>query len=271
MNIFESILLGIIQGLTEFIPVSSSGHLVLLQHFLGWGESENILFEVFLHLGTLFAVLLYFHKTIWELIKSLFSWKNTVNREIHRKNRNLIVYLIISTLFTGVYYYFFGDAFRSIYQMPMFVALLLLVTGIIIFVSDFFRDGDLPASNMGFLRAITIGLCQGMAILPGISRSGTTISSSLAMGIKRKDAAHYSFLLSIPAIIAANISEFKALVNFEIGQMQSYLAGFISSFVVGYLIIAFLIRMIEGNRLKYFAYYCWIVGLISIVLLSLGL
>jgi len=94
MSFFESILLGIIQGLTEFIPVSSSGHLVLLQHFFGWGESDNILFEVFLHLGTLFAVLVFFHKIIWELIKSLFKWKNTVNSEIHRKNRNLIVHKI---------------------------------------------------------------------------------------------------------------------------------------------------------------------------------
>jgi len=271
MSFFESILLGIIQGLTEFIPVSSSGHLVLLQHFFGWGESDNILFEVFLHLGTLFAVLVFFHKIIWELIKSLFKWKNTVNSEIHRKNRNLIVYLIISTFSTGVYYYFFGDAFRSVYQIPMVVAFLLLGTGVIVFISDYFRKGDIPVSNMGALRAITIGLCQGLALLPGISRSGITISSSLALGIKRKDAAQYSFLLSIPAIIAANISEFKALVNIDIPQLHSYLAGFVSSFVVGYLIIAFLIRMIESNQLKYFAYYCWSVGLISIILLSLGL
>jgi len=146
-----------------------------------------------------------------------------------------------------------------------------LGTGVIVFISDYFRKGDIPVSNMGALRAITIGLCQGLALLPGISRSGITISSSLALGIKRKDAAQYSFLLSIPAIIAANISEFKALVNIDIPQLHSYLAGFVSSFVVGYLIIAFLIRMIESNQLKYFAYYCWSVGLISIILLSLGL
>lgn len=271
MSFITSILLGILQGLTEFIPVSSSGHLVLTQHFFGLGESQDILFELFMHLGTLLAVLVFFRKSLWELTKSVFSWKNTVNREIHRKNRNLILYLALATISTAVIYALFGDYIKSVYDMPMLVAILLLVTGAIVFTSDYFVEHGIPASNMGFMRSIIIGLVQGLAILPGISRSGSTIAASLATGIKRKDAAQFSFLLSIPAILGANLSEVQAFMSLEKSMLFSYLAGFFSSFLVGYLVIAFLIRLIESNRLKYFAFYCWFVGLLSIVLLAIGL
>ncbi|MDD4310248.1 MAG: undecaprenyl-diphosphate phosphatase [Candidatus Cloacimonetes bacterium] len=271
MSFIQAVLLGILQGLTEFIPVSSSGHLVLVQHFFGVELGGNILFELFMHLGTLLAVFVYFRKNLVELFLSLFSWKNTVNQEIHRKNRNLILYLIIATFATGIIYMMFGDSFKQVYEMPQFVAILLLVTGGIVFISDYLKEKAIPASNMGFLRAIAIGIGQGFAILPGISRSGTTIATSLGMGIKRKDAAQFSFLLSIPAILAANLSEYRAFFLLKPQEIPGYLGGFISSFIVGYAVIAFLIRLIEQNHLKYFAYYCWIVGLLATTLLALGL
>lgn len=267
MNFFQAVFLGIVQGLTEFIPVSSSGHLVLSQYFFGIGESENILFELFMHLGTLVAVLVYFRKTLWDLLVSLFSWGNTMHGESHRKNRNLIVFLATASLATGAFYATFGDYLRQVYDIPLTVAVLLIFTGAIVFVSDYLKDSGIPASNMGIWRTIIIGLAQGLAILPGISRSGTTITASLATGVKRKDAAHFSFLLSIPAILAANISEFKAFTHIEPKLMHVYIAGFISSMIVGYLVIAFLIRLIENSGLKYFAIYCWVIGLISILLM----
>lgn len=270
MSFLSAILLGVLQGLTEFIPVSSSGHLVLIQHFFKTGESSSITFEVFLHLGTLLAVLVYFRKMLWEILSSLFNWKNTMNRETHRKNRNLISYLILSTLATGLLYYFFGDYMECAYTMPALVAGLLLATGAMVFLSDYFNNTSIPASNMGFLRALIIGLGQGIAILPGISRSGTTITFSLATGIKRQDAANYSFLLSIPAILAANLSELDVLMSLEMNQLHYYLAGFLVSFAVGYLVIAFLIRLITTNRLKIFGVYCWAVGLGSLLLINLG-
>ncbi len=270
MSLIQVILMGILQGLTEFIPVSSSGHLVLAQHFFGIVDSENIVFELFMHLGTLLAVLVFFRKTLWELIKSLFSWGNTVNREQHRKNRTLVYYLIISTLATGVIYILFGDFMEAVFNMPMLVAILLLVTGFIVFVSDYFKDKGIPACNIGFLQAVLIGIGQGFAILPGISRSGTTIACSLVTGMKRKDAAQYSFLLSIPAILTGNLSQYKAFANLKPQLLINYLAGFVCSFIVGYLVIAFLIRLIEVSRLKYFAVYCWLIGLLSIVFIALG-
>jgi undecaprenyl-diphosphatase len=269
MSILSAILLGILQGLTEFIPVSSSGHLVLFQFFFGIGESDNILFELFMHLGTLMAVLVFFRKTLWELVKSMFSWKHTINCEIHRKNRNIVLYMVLATIATGVVYSLFGNLFKAVYQLPAVVAVMLLVTGAIVFSSDYFKDRGIPASNMGFWRAAIIGISQGFAILPGISRSGATIASSLATGIKRKDAAHFSFLLSIPAILAANISEFKAFTQLDLKSLHSYLAGFFSSFIVGYFVIAFLIRLIELSRLKYFAFYCWFIGIVSLLIIAL--
>ncbi len=267
MSFLTAILLGILQGLTEFIPVSSSGHLVLTQYFFGIGDNGNILFELFMHLGTLLAVLVFFRNILWDLTKSIFSWKNSMNREIHRQNRCLVLYLAISTFATGVVYYFFGDTFKAVYDNAGLVAGLLLATGGLIMVSDYLADRGIPASNMGFWRAILIGLGQGIAILPGISRSGTTITASLATGMKRKDAAQFSFLLSIPAILAANLSELKAFAQLDVKLMHSYLAGFAFAFITGYIVIAFLIRLIQSNRLKYFAVYCWLVGTISLLVI----
>lgn len=269
MNLFQAILLGVIQGLTEFIPVSSSGHLVLAQFFFGIETGENITFEVFLHLGTLLAVLIYFRMQIWEMAKSLFCWGDKLGGETHRKNRMLIVYLILATLATGVVYAVFKGFFENAYANPLMVSCMLIITGILIFSSDFIKNTATPASNMGFIKSIIIGLAQGFAILPGISRSGTTISASLFCNIKRKDAAHFSFLLSIPAILAANVSELPSLMALDASMLHLYIAGFVASFVAGYLVIALLIRLIEDGKLKYFAFYVWFIAAFAITFLLL--
>ncbi len=267
MNFLQAIFLGIIQGLTEFIPVSSSGHLVLAQHFFGMESSSEITFEVFMHLGTLLAVIIFFHRQIWDLIASLFCWKPSLDSETHRNNRSLIVYLAVATLATGLVYIIFKDLFTLAYGNPLFVAIMLMMTGLIIYASDLIKNTPIPASNAGIIKSILIGLAQALAIIPGISRSGTTITASLFCGIKRKDAAHFSFLLSIPAILAANLKELPQLMMLDLSVLHVYLAGFIASFIAGYLVIAFLIRLIQSGSLKYFAYYVWIIALISIALI----
>lgn len=264
MNILQAIVLGLIQGLTEFIPVSSSGHLVLAQHLFGIQAGNDISFEVFMHLGTLLAVLIFFRKLIWELIASMFSWKASLDGETHRINRALIMYLIISTLATGVFYIIFEDILKAAYQNSLLVAIMLVITGIIIFVSDYVKNASIPASNIGFIKSVIIGLAQGVAIIPGISRSGTTIATSLFCGIKRKDAAHFSFLLSIPAILAANVQEYSSFINLETSMLHLYISGFVASFISGYLVIAFLIRLIQAGSLKYFSFYLWFIASIAI-------
>ncbi len=267
MSFISAVLLGILQGLTEFLPVSSSGHLVLAQHFFGVQDSGDTLFEVFMHLGTLLAVLVFFRRRVWVLLVSLFSWKRTLRHEAHRRNRNVILYLLCATVATGSIYLLFGDLFEALYAKPLVVAFMLLVTGIIVFVSDKLHSGHIPASNMGVPRSLFIGLLQGIAIIPGISRSGSTITGSLLAGLKRRDAAEFSFLLSIPAILAANLVNldlFKQLSGKEFG---AYLGGFVAAFGVAYLVIGVLLELISQAKLTYFAYYCWAIGLISIALL----
>ncbi|MCK9558015.1 MAG: undecaprenyl-diphosphate phosphatase [Candidatus Cloacimonetes bacterium] len=270
MNFLQTVLLGLVQGLTEFIPVSSSGHLVLAQHFLGIEAGGDISFEVFMHLGTLLAVFIFFHRQIWDLIISLFSWKSGLDGETHRKNRSIIAYLIIATLATGLFYLIFDDMLKGAYDKPLFVAIMLLITGILIFASDFVKNTSVPASNIGFIKSVLIGLAQGIAIIPGISRSGTTITAALFCGVKRKDAAYFSFMLSIPAILAANISEMGSLMALDMSILHLYITGFVVSFISGYLVIAFLIRLIQSGSLKYFAFYVWLVSAISITLLLIG-
>lgn len=265
MSYLQSIILGIIQGLTEFLPVSSSGHLVLAQEFLQLQSSQNITFEVFLHLGTLFAVLLYYRNMLWEMTLSMFTFKDKDSK--HRSNRMLVFYLIIATLATGVIYLALGDFFESIFQQPLIVAFMLLITGGLVFASDYMKEGKVSSNAMGWMRAAFIGLMQGIAIIPGISRSGSTISASLFAGIKREDAASFSFLLSIIAILAANIKEFKALQAMNTQMFLVYLVGMLCAFVSGYLVISLMITLIKKSKLKYFAYYCWAAGLLSIVLL----
>ncbi|MFO7660204.1 MAG: undecaprenyl-diphosphate phosphatase [Candidatus Cloacimonadaceae bacterium] len=272
MNILNAIILGIIQGLTEFLPISSSGHLVLYQYFFGDAASNaaDISLEIFLHLGSLFAVIIYFRRELLDLVNSLFHWKKTFDANKHFRNRMVIVYLIISTIFTGIVYLLFGKEIVSVFAKPLTVSILLIITGVIIFLSDLVKTTDIPMSGMGLIRSALIGLGQGFAMLPGISRSGTTIATSLFCGIKRKDAAKYSFLLSIPAILAANLGEFKSFTELQSGLLLQYIFGALAAFVSGYLVISLLIRLIQSAKLKYFAFYCWFIAAVSIILIILA-
>lgn len=269
MNLFYSVLLGILQGLTEFLPVSSSGHLVLAQHFLGFSENNDVLFEVFLHLGTLISVLVFFRRRITELLASLAHWKNGPQAAVHSQNRMLLLYLGIATLITGLVYLTVGDFLESLFGRPLIVSMMLLVTGLIVFISDHVRTGQISAPRMGIPRSALIGFVQGIAIIPGISRSGSTISASLYAGLSRRDASEFSFLLSIPAILGAILFNLKDLAALAGSHWPVYLAGFAAAFGVGYLVIAVLIRLILKARLRYFSYYCWAVGSVSAVLILL--
>ncbi len=271
MGIFKAALLGIVQGLAEFLPISSSGHLKLAQILLHTQESGGAAFDIFLHLGTLVAVLIYFRKTLWSLVVSLFRWRKSLDNQVHYHNRLWILYLGISTLITGVFYLVFQDFLDRLFENPnpLLIALMLSITGLLVFISDKIKDCRIPASSMGVMRSIIIGLGQGVAIIPGISRSGTTIAVSLMTGVKRKDAAHYSFLLSIPAILGANLKELSALSSLHPTLILPYLVGFICAAVSGYAVISLLIGIIRQSKLKYFSYYCWLIALITVFIVMI--
>jgi undecaprenyl-diphosphatase len=177
------------------------------------------------------------------------------------------LYLGIATAFTGIIYVLFGSRIEAMFAKPLFVASMLSITGFIVYSSDLVKKNDIPVSNMGLGRAIIIGLGQGIAMIPGVSRSGTTISTALFTGLKRSEAARFSFLLSIPAILAANLSELDTIMHLNSELVASYIGGVIAAFISGYVVIAFLIKLIQASKLKYFAYYCWFVSILSVTLI----
>lgn len=263
MSIIESIVLGIIQGLTEFLPVSSSGHLVLAQHFLGINEA-GISFEIVVHLGSLLAVLIYFHKDIFALLLSatkLFSSKKSYNDV---NNLKILGYLLLATIATAVIGFTFKSKFEALYNIPLAVAIALSVTGLILYISDKIPNGSFDDYNIGWGKAIMIGIGQAFAIIPGISRSGTTIAFALFSKMKREQAAKFSFLLSIPAILGAALLDFMDMEAIETATLVKYSAGAIAAFISGFIVIALLINLIKKKKLKYFSYYCWLLSLVSI-------
>lgn len=267
MELLKAIILGIVQGLTEFLPVSSSGHLVLSRYFLKFGELTDLSFEIFVHLGSLIAVLIYFRRELFDLVKSLMFFKNPE----YQADRKICFWLIIATFVTGVIGLSFKDIFESLFSNPLFAAIMISVTGIIVYISDKVKGANLISSELNLKKSAFIGLGQALAITPGISRSGSTITFALLTGLKRKQAATFSFILSVPAILGANLSELKTFINLDVSQLYIYLAGFFAAFISGYLVINWLMKLIVKAKLHYFSFYCWAVSLLSIVLILSGI
>ena len=265
MEFIKAILLGLVQGLTEFLPISSSGHLVLAKYFLKFGDMSDISFEIFVHLGSLIAVLIFFRKDIYELLLSIIYLKNPE----YEKNRKICLWLIIATFVTGVIGILCKDFFENLFD-PIFAAVMISITGVILFISDRIKGKELQSSELNWKKSVFIGLGQALAITPGISRSGTTITFALLAGLQRKHAATFSFLLSIPAILGANLSELTTFINLETSQLLIYFTGFVAAFISGYFVIGWLMRLIVKAKLRYFSYYCWAISAICIGLILYG-
>lgn len=248
------IILGIIQGLTEFLPVSSSGHLVIFQTLLK--VPESIAFDTVVHLATALAVIIYFWREIIELF--------TVNRK-------MLWLLIVGTFFTGIIGITFKDYFESLFSSVRAVGGFLILTGIFILLGEWIGKGKRKLGDMNIWDAALIGLAQGCAIAPGLSRSGTTISASLARNLDRGLAARFSFLLAIPAILGAGLLQSKAIVRagtLGIG-IWPLVIGFIAAFVSGWIAIKIFMDMIQKTSIRVFAYYCFAIG-VAVLFLSFG-
>ncbi len=271
LNIISAIILGAVQGISEFLPISSSAHLVLVPHILG--VETGLAFDTILHLGTLIAIFSFFWKDIINLIKGfilslidLSEGKELFISELKKvPEKRLSWLLIIATIPTGLMGLLLKDAVETIFRGTVFVGIFLIITGIILYLSERRPSGDITAKNMSFKDALIIGICQGFAVLPGISRSGSTIASGLFLGLNREYAARYSFLLCIPAVLGAGLIQAKDIVTLD-ASISVLVVGFISSVVFGYLSIKLLLKIIEGWSLDVFAYYCWIIGIITTIL-----
>lgn len=265
MTIFEVILLGILQGLTEFLPVSSSGHLVLMQHFLGLKEPQ-VFFDVMLHLGTLGAVVIVYYRSIWSLVQTGLS--ATIRPSAYRHpiatingsaDLKLVWFIFLGSIPTGLFAILFKNQLESIFAKPMIVAVMLIVTGLILQLPRMCRKWMRTEDGLRAWHTPLIGTAQGIAITPGISRSGTTISLSLLFGISPQIAAQYSFLLSIPAILGAVLLKLRDVTEIAIAP-AAIVTGMLVSLVVGYIALRILLAMLNRGKFSVFSYYCFVLG-----------
>lgn len=253
MNYLDAIILGIIQGLTEFLPVSSSGHLVLAEHFLNV-KSPGVTFEVLIHFGTLLSVLIFFRKRIYTLVQAIYTRTMVAERRI-------VLFLIIGTIPAGLAGILFKDWFESTFSNPIQTSIELIITGIILLIPRFVRLGEKHVSHW---TAIVMGIGQAISILPGISRSGTTIVSGMLAGVKPSEAAEFSFLLSIPAIGGAILLEVRQMFNIPGALLLPYSFATIVSFVFGLLSVYVVLATVKRGKFDYFAYYCFAIGAVGL-------
>lgn len=271
MTYLTSALLGFVQGVAEFLPISSSGHLSLLGNLLGLTQ-DDILFEVLLHLGTLAAVFVVYWQDIVDMIKDFFGvlgglfFKNRRMRVSPSANTRMVFMLIVATL-PLILVIPIKDYVENLYGNTLFIGFALLATGVILFLSDRLAQGRKTARTATIMDALIVGLGQAVAVVPGLSRSGTTISIGMMRGFDRKFAVRFSFLLSIPAILGANILEVgdavRAGLNTEL--IPIYILGMVISLIAGYFAIKLVNLLARKGKFGSFAYYCWAVGLVAIV------
>jgi undecaprenyl-diphosphatase len=272
----ETIFLGVIQGLTEFLPVSSSGHLVVFQNLIGLKEPE-LLLDCSLHLGTLLAVCIYFRsdvglmvKEIWQLLKQTMkilrgSGRSDPDVSSRQQYDYLVWWVIIGSVPTGIIGLVFREPLENLFGSVSTVGVMLIVTGIIVGLTRLMPEGYGTRARIGFMVALAVGTAQGLAIIPGISRSGATIVCGLLFGLDRELAGRFSFLLAIPAIIAALAVQINVEALARVGFVP-LLFGFLSSALVGFVALKLLMGMVKKGHLYYFAPYCWAVGLLILVL-----
>lgn len=266
MEYLKIIVLAIVQGLTEFLPVSSSGHLVITEYLIGI-ESQGVLLEVFLHLGTFLSVLIVFWKDIVKIIVAFLSnfWKFKQYPRLMKENDNFAmgIYILVSMVPAGLVGYFMESRIETYFDNITLVGFALLVTGVILFLTQWAQNEKKPLT-VG--RAIVMGLAQALAIIPGISRSGSTIATGMFLGMPKDKIAKFSFLMALPLIIGAAV--FQATGDVEtIGfAWQQILVGTLTAFLFGYIAIKWLLSAIVNGKLYVFGFYCLIVGFITIIM-----
>ncbi len=275
MNLIQAIIMGLIQGLTEFLPVSSSGHLVLTSSLYKYfthkefvtGSSEEVVFDIVLHLGTLLAVVLFFKDDILKITKSFIN--ACVKRDFSDADAKLAAFILLGTVFTVLVAFPLKIVSESLINLPYIVGIFIFLTGCILYLGEWASEKKKAKTDKVDLKtAIIIGLAQGIASIPGISRSGSTISTGIFLGLDRVSCARYSFLLSLPIIVGASI--FYPILELDLHQMMgfnwiAFAVGFVVSFVSGFFCIKYFLKFLGKHSMKVFAYYCWVAGIFMFV------
>jgi undecaprenyl-diphosphatase len=261
MNPLQAIILGFIQGVTEWLPISSTGHLKIAEYFLGL--TVPLLFDVILHIGTLIVTLVFFRRDIKNVLVAL--WK----RDFKSEDGKLVPLIIVGTVPTAVIGVVFGNTLESFFGGILPIAGAFITFGVVIYISKF---GHETSENISYVAALAIGTAQGIAIIPGVSRSGMTITLALLLGIKREKAFRFSFLLSIPSILGAlGVTFYQQQTELTLAGvgLTQVLIGIAVAMVIGYLALKLLWRILAAKKFYLFAFYCWLIGIV-LVALSLG-
>jgi len=276
VTLIEAVILGVVQGLTEPLPVSSSAHLVIVPALVPGFQPPGVAFDVLLHLGTLLAVVFFLRREIGELLTSLMPGKgpaaNAPGTDSGEKaaNRRMVLWIMIATFLTGVIGIPFKDRIERLFESVEMTACMLFITGILLFLSDRVKTNGRRKEDMNLMDGIVLGLVQAVALIPGISRSGSTITFGIFRGLERKTSARFSFLLSIPAIGGAVILKSADLLRLPAGDLPLLGAGFLAAAVTGFLSLKLLFAMINKTGLAPFAWYCWFVGSATLILRGIG-
>ena len=272
MTYIEAVILGLVQGLAEFLPISSSGHLALLQQFFGIKEDNVLLFAVLLHVGTLISVFIVYWKDIWELIvelfltiKDIFTGKGL--RLDERPVRKLGVMIIVATIPTGLIGILFNDFFDGLYNSIVPIGVGLLVTGCLLVIAERMGTSNRGIKEMNFRNAIFVGVVQGIAICPGVSRSGSTLFGSLLCNLDRTFAVKFVFLISIPSILGSAVMEAPDAIaaGMNMSDLGPIIVGMIVAAVSGLIAIKTMIKVVSNKKLNYFSYYVWLLGIFVII------
>lgn len=287
MTIVQAIIMGIIQGATEFLPVSSSGHLALIKNILHVETDTGILFDVLLHVATLISICIVMRRDIIKLIIEFIGIVRDValNASIFFKNitnkgqeedyiplasssyRKFVILVIISTIPTAILGYLLKDIIETVENELLVPGICLLITGALILMSDFLSEGSKRPKEATYGDSFSIGVAQGIATLPGLSRSGTTITACLLCGFERRFAVKYSFIMSIPAVLGALVLKLSDISSEHVtgGDVACYIIGMIVAAVVGYFALKLTIAFVQRKSFKYFAFYCFGIGAVSVI------
>lgn len=274
MKIWFAALMGLVQGITEFLPISSSGHLSVLQNLFGMEnvETDHLMFDVLLHFATLIAVCVVYWQDIKDMFREFFAFFHDIRHpkpvEGDPKPARRMVFMILISLLPLFIILPFQNSIEKLYYNTLFIGFAFLLTGVILYLADRLKIGHKNANNMTVKDSLLIGAAQAVATIPGISRSGSTISAGMALGLDRTYAVKFSFLMSLPAILGANlISLFKALGGgTDFSLMPAYLVGMLVAGVTGYFAIKLVYAITKKGKFGKFCYYCFAAGIVTIAL-----
>ena len=261
MDVFQAIILAVLQGLTEWLPVSSSGHLAIAQRLMGTGP--QVLFDIFLHFGTLIAAVAFFWKDLLKIAE------NVIRLDFKSEHGKLFLFMVVASVPTAIIGFAFKGFFESMFSSMMMIGGALMVTGAALLLSERFR---MRGRKLGNLQSFAIGIAQGIAVAPGISRSGATISTGLALGLDRETAARFSFMILIPAVLGATVFELKdAIETQQTFDLMLLMVGAAVSAVIGYIAMKAFLGYVKKEKLDVFAYYCLALGAITAIASLMGL